>query len=61
MLKVLQSLNTIVAEVQFLQTFKCFEIFDFSDAVGLQRKDSEASQPVEILTVISSLIHTCDR
>lgn len=55
MLKILQPFNTIVAEVQFLQTFQCLEIFNFSDAVRLQRKDSEASQTVEILTVIMSI------
>jgi hypothetical protein len=40
MLEILQPFNTIVAEVQFLQTFQCLEIFNFSDAVRLQRKDS---------------------
>jgi hypothetical protein len=55
MLKILQSFNAVVAEVQFFQTFQCFEIFNFSDAVRLQRKDSEASQTVEILTVIMSI------
>jgi hypothetical protein len=52
MLKILQLFDTIVAEIQFLQTFECIEIFDFSDAVRLQRKDLKASQTVEILRVI---------
>ncbi len=52
MLKILQPLDTIVAEVKFLQILKCFKFFDFSDAVRLQGKDSQALQPVEILTVI---------
>jgi hypothetical protein len=55
MLKILQPLNTIVAEVEFLQILQCFKIFDFSDAVRLQRKDFEASQTVEILTAIASI------
>jgi hypothetical protein len=55
MLKILQPLNTIVTEIQFLQILQCFQIFDFSDAVRLQRKDFEASQTVEILTVIASI------
>ncbi len=55
MLKVLQALNTIVAEVEFLQILQCFKIFDFADAVRLQRKDFEASQAVEILTAIESI------
>jgi hypothetical protein len=55
MLKILQPLNTIVAEVQFLQILQCFKIFDFSDAVRLQREDFEASQTVEILTAIASI------
>jgi len=55
MLKILQLFDTIVAEIQFLQTFKCIEVFDFSDAVRLQRKDPKASQTVEILRVIPSI------
>jgi hypothetical protein len=55
MLKILQPLNAIVAEVQFLQILQCFKIFDFSDAVRLQRKDFEAFQTVEILTAIASI------
>jgi predicted Zn-dependent protease len=55
MLKILQPLNTVVAEVEFLQILQSFEIFDFSDAVRLQRKDFEASQTVEILTAIESI------
>jgi hypothetical protein len=42
-LKILQPLNTIVAEVQFLQILQRFQIFNFSDAVRLQRKNFEAS------------------
>ena len=53
MLKILQTLDAIVAEVKFLQAFERLEIFNFSDAVRLQRKDSEASQTVEILKVIT--------
>ena len=55
MFKILQPLNTIVTEVQFLQVLQCFKIFDFSDAVRLQREDFEASQTAEILTVIVSI------
>jgi hypothetical protein len=55
MREILQPLNTIVAEVQFLQILQCFKIFDFSDAVRLQRKDFEVSQTIEILTVIASI------
>jgi hypothetical protein len=51
MLKILQAFNAIVAEIQFLQTFECIEVFEFSDAVRLQREDSEASQTVEFLGV----------
>jgi hypothetical protein len=43
MLKILQAFYTIMTEVQFLQISECFEVFDFSNAVRLQRKDSEAS------------------
>jgi hypothetical protein len=53
MVNILQPLNTVVTEVQFLQILQCFKIFNFSDAVRLQRKDFEASQTVEILTVIA--------
>ena len=55
MLKILQPLNTIVTEVQFLQILQCFKIFHFSDAVRLQRKDFEASETVEILTALASI------
>jgi hypothetical protein len=55
MLKILQPLNTIVAKIQFLQILQCFKIFNFSDAVRLQRKDFEAPQTAEILTVIASI------
>ncbi len=58
MLKILQAFNAIVAEIQFLQTFECIEVFDFSDAIRLQREDSEASQTVEILGVIVSINDT---
>ena len=53
--KILQPLDAIVAEVQFLQILQRFQIFNFSDAVRLQRKNFEASQTVEILTVIASI------
>ena len=55
MLKILQLFDTIVAEIQFLQTFECIEVFNGSDAVRLQRKDPKASQTVEILRVIRSM------
>jgi len=55
MLEILQPLDTVVAEIEFFQILQCFEIFDFSDAVRLQRKDFEASQSVEILTAIGSI------
>lgn len=55
MFKILQLFDTIMAEIQFLQTFECIEVFDFSDAVRLQRKDPKASQTVEILRVIQSI------
>jgi hypothetical protein len=43
MLKILQAFYTIMAEVQFLQVSECFKVFDFSNAVRLQRKNFEAS------------------
>jgi len=55
MLKILQLFDTIVAEIQFLQTFECIEVFDFSDAVRLQRKNPKASQTIEVLRVIPSI------
>lgn len=55
MLKILQPLNAIVAEVQFLQILQRFQIFNFSDAVRLQCKNFETSQAVEILTAIASI------
>lgn len=55
MLKILQLFDTIVAEIQFLQTFECIKVFDCSNAVRLQRKDSEAFQAVEILRAIVSV------
>jgi hypothetical protein len=58
MLKILQAFNAIVAEIQFLQTFECIEVFEFPDAIRLQREDSEASQTVEILGVIVSINDT---
>jgi len=58
MLKILQAFNAIVAKIQFLQTFECIEVFDFSDAVRLQREYFEASQTVEILGVIALINDT---
>ena len=58
MLKILQAFNAVVAKIQLLQTFECIEVFDFPDAVRLQREDSEASQTVEILGVIVSIKDT---
>jgi hypothetical protein len=55
MFKVLQLFDTIVAKIQFLQTFECIKVFDCSDAIRLQCKDSKASQTIEILRVISSI------
>jgi hypothetical protein len=55
MFKVLQPFDTIVAEIQFLQTFESIKVFDCSDAIRLQCKDSKASQTIEILRVISSI------
>jgi hypothetical protein len=49
MLKVLQAFYAIMTKVQFLQISECFKVFDFSNAVRLQREDPETFQSAKIL------------
>ena len=55
MFKILQAFYTIVAEIQFLQTFECFEILNLSNPVRLQREDFETPQSTKILEASASI------